>query len=60
MYKVKAISLQDVAVVVACGTDWQAMDKMAELAARGFKTVTVTDPAGKEWTQADFERLLDE
>lgn len=56
----KGTDLLGAVAVFACGTAWQAMDKMVELAARGFKDIAVSDPAGTEWTRGAFERMIDE
>lgn len=59
MYSVRGRDPAGRTVTFACGTDEQAMEKTWELARRGFRDVTVTDPRGKEWSAASFERSLD-
>lgn len=58
MYTVKASSHTG-PVSFACGTPEQALDRVFELTSRGFKDIAVTDPSGKVWTAAAFERSLD-
>ena len=59
MYLVKGQDPAGRSATFACGTEEQAMEKTWELARRGFREVTVTDPQGKTWSAAAFERSLD-
>ncbi len=45
--------------IFACGTPDQALDKADELTGRGMMIVTIVDPAGREWSLADFRREHD-
>lgn len=47
------------ALVFACGTADQALEKTWELAGRGFKDISVADPKGQEMKAAAFERAMD-
>ncbi|CAA2145171.1 MULTISPECIES: hypothetical protein [Methylobacterium] len=59
MYKVKANDHAGRALVFACGTADQALEKTWELAGRGFKDICVADPKGREMKAAAFERAMD-
>ena len=59
MYKVKAHDHAGRALVFACGTADQALEKTWELAGRGFKDISVADPKGQEMKAAAFERAMD-
>ncbi|MGH1589783.1 hypothetical protein [Methylobacterium sp. P5_C11] len=58
VFTVKGIDPSGRVMTFACGTDEQAMEKTWELARRGFREITVSDPRGKELTAAAFERSL--
>ena len=60
MYRVKANDHEGRAVVFACGTADQALDRANELASRGFKDIYVVEPRGQVRTMAAFARLMDE
>jgi hypothetical protein len=42
----------------ACGTDLQALDKIRELMARGFRDISVADPKGQHTSGSAFERSV--
>lgn len=59
MYKVTGTDPAGRTMAFACGTDEQALEKTWELARRGFRDVSVTDPKGQQMSAAAFERSLD-
>lgn len=58
MYKVKANDHTGRAVVFACGTADQALEKTWELAGRGFKDILVASPTGREMNATAFEKSM--
>ena len=59
MYKVTGTDPSGRTLAFACGTDEQALEKTWELAARGFRNISVADPKGREMSAIAFERSLD-
>lgn len=59
MFTVKEIDPSRRVMSFACWTGEQAMERTWDLARRGFREVTVTDPKGKEMSAAAFEQSLD-
>jgi hypothetical protein len=58
LYKVAGTDPTGRALVFACGTDLQALDKVRELMSRGFRDISVADPKGQQQSGATFERSI--
>ncbi len=58
LYKVTGTDPTGRALTFACGTDLQALDKVRELMARGFRDISVADPKGQRTNGTAFERSV--
>lgn len=58
MYKVTGTDPTGRVLTFACGTDLQALDRVRELMARGFRDISVADPRGQQTGGAAFERTV--